>query len=74
VILCEDSAQEITLPMLNHIARGEVVAEETGQDTILTLAEAERIHVRRILEMTSGNKTHAARLLGIDYKTLLRRL
>jgi len=74
VILCEDSAQEITLPMLNHIAQGEIVAEETGQNAILTLAEAERIHVRRILEMTSGNKTHAARLLGIDYKTLLRRL
>lgn len=74
VILCEDSAQEITLTMLNHIARGEIVAEESGQDTILTLAEAERIHVRLVLEMTSGNKTHAARLLGIDYKTLLRKL
>lgn len=74
VILCDESAQEITLPMLNHIAHGEIAAEEPGQDTVLTLAEVERIHVRRILEMTSGNKTHAARLLDIDYKTLLRRL
>jgi DNA-binding NtrC family response regulator len=74
VILCEDSAQEITLPMLLHIVQGEVVAEEPEQNAVLTLAEVEKIHVRRILEMTSGNKTHAARLLGIDYKTLLRRL
>lgn len=74
VILCEDSDLEITLPMLRHIAHGEIAPDEPEGDNVLTLAEAERRHVRRILEMTSGNRTHAARLLGIDYKTLLRRL
>lgn len=73
LILCDDSTQEVTLPMLSHVVDGESVAE-VGHGPVLTLAEAERIHVRRILEMTSGNKAHAARLLGIDYKTLLRRL
>lgn len=74
VILCDDSAHEISVSMLKHIAHGEVAPEEPGQNPVLTLAEAERLHVRRILEMTSGNKTRAARLLGIDYKTLLRRI
>lgn len=74
VILCDDSELEITVPMLSHVANDVIATEETGQGGILTLAEAERVHVRRVLNMTSGNKTHAAKLLGIDYKTLLRRL
>lgn len=74
VILCDDSVMEITVSMLSHVANDVIDAEETEQGAALTLAEAERVHVRRVLSMTSGNKTHAAKLLGIDYKTLLRRL
>jgi two-component system response regulator HydG/two-component system response regulator AtoC len=40
----------------------------------LTLAEVERRHVREVLRQTGGNKAEAARLLAIDYKTLLRKL
>ncbi len=36
----------------------------------LTLAEAQRRHVRRMLEYTGGNKTRAAELLGISRATL----
>ncbi|HCX34636.1 MAG TPA: hypothetical protein DHV08_14555, partial [Rhodocyclaceae bacterium] len=39
-----------------------------------TLAAVERNHVRAILRQTGGNKSEAARLLAIDYKTLLRKL
>jgi len=49
---------------------GEPLAE--GQ--ILTLAEMERMYVRKVLEFTGGNKLQAARLLDIDPKTLRTKL
>ncbi len=40
----------------------------------LTLSELERIHIQNVLKLTDGNKSRAARRLGIDYSTLLRKL
>jgi DNA-binding NtrC family response regulator len=37
---------------------------------LLTLAEIERQHIRRAIEACRGNKTHAAKLLGITRLTL----
>ena len=34
------------------------------------VAEAKRQAIRRALQATRGNKSEAARLLGVDYKTL----
>jgi len=39
-----------------------------------SLAEIERLHVQRVLEASDGNKTQAANILDIDYKTLLAKL
>ncbi len=39
----------------------------------LDLATAERRHIGRILKLAGGNKTRAARLLGIDRRTLQRK-
>ncbi len=39
-----------------------------------TLAEVEREYVQRVLERCDGNKSRAARLLGIDRKTLREKL
>jgi DNA-binding NtrC family response regulator len=36
----------------------------------LCLEEMERLHIMKVVELTEGNKTRAARLLGIDRKTL----
>ena len=36
----------------------------------LCLEEIKRLHIIKVLELTEGNKTRAARLLGIDRKTL----
>jgi two-component system, NtrC family, response regulator HydG len=36
----------------------------------LCLEEMERLHIIKVVELTEGNKTRAARLLGIDRKTL----
>ncbi len=40
----------------------------------LSLAEMERLHIRRVLEQTGGKKMQAARLLGIDLKTLNKKI
>lgn len=41
---------------------------------VLTLAELERRHIRDVLESVGGKKSEASRLLGIDRKTLYRKL
>jgi transcriptional regulator of acetoin/glycerol metabolism len=41
---------------------------------LLTLEEVERRHVLRVLEACQGNRTDAAKILGLDRKTLYRKL
>ena len=48
------------------------VASERGLDR--TLAEVEREHIQSVLAEVGGNKTQAARILGIDRKTLRQKL
>lgn len=43
-------------------------------NTIVDLATLEQQHIRRVLRHTNGNKTEAARLLGIGLTTLYRKL
>ncbi|MEE8138847.1 MAG: sigma 54-interacting transcriptional regulator [Thermoanaerobaculia bacterium] len=45
----------------------------TGGPEPLDLGSVERRHIARILKMTGGNKSRAAKLLGIDRRTLQRR-
>jgi two-component system, response regulator RegA len=42
--------------------------------TVPTLDELERVHIARVLAETGGNVTHAAQLLGLDRRTLQRKL
>jgi DNA-binding NtrC family response regulator len=39
-----------------------------------SLDEIERLHVQRVLDAQDGNKTQAAKILHIDYKTLLAKM
>ncbi|MBL8112508.1 MAG: sigma-54-dependent Fis family transcriptional regulator [Acidobacteria bacterium] len=45
-----------------------------AEEGLETLEEVERRHVQRVLEASGGNRSEAARLLGIDRKTLARKL
>jgi len=49
---------------------------ESSEDKVLSLplAEVEKRHILRVLSSTNGNKTRAARILGIDTKTLYNKL
>lgn len=61
----DDIAQ--TLPPSESPARTEDLAR-------VSLDEIERRHIDRVLTACGGNKTQAAKILGIDYKTLLTKL
>jgi two-component system response regulator HydG len=43
-------------------------------DDLLTLAELERRHIREVMRAVHDNRTRAARVLGIDRRSLFRRL
>jgi two-component system NtrC family response regulator len=57
---------------LGGVATGEVPEDAAGDD--LTLASFERQHIRAVLRLSGGNKSKAARRLGISRKTLERKL
>ena len=46
---------------------------EAGGPEALDLATVERRHIQRVLRLAEGNKTRAARMLGLDRRTLQRR-
>jgi two-component system response regulator HydG len=52
----------------------QVVIDGTDPSQLISLEELERNYVRQVLEATGGNRTLAARILGLDRKTLYRRL
>ena len=47
--------------------------EEAGGPEALDLSAVERRHIGRVLKMAGGNKTRAAKLLGLDRRTLQRK-
>ncbi|MBK8976253.1 MAG: hypothetical protein IPM29_10015 [Planctomycetes bacterium] len=49
-------------------------SDPTGEILSTPLAEVEKRHILRVLSSTGGNKTRAAKILGIDTKTLYNKL
>lgn len=73
VILCADATYEIDRAMFTE-RPGRTPSGERQDDPACSLAEAERRHIEQVMELAQGNKARAARILQIDYKTLLRKL
>jgi DNA-binding NtrC family response regulator len=74
VVLCDRdqiTEQHLSLPA------GTLPASQTrrtGYPPDMSLADVERAHIEAVLEHTGGNRSEAARLLGVGRNTLLRKL
>jgi len=62
------------LPAPIQGSRGDRRILDDAAEKTLPLHEVEKEYIRKILEKTGGNKYRAAQLLGIDRKTLYRKL
>lgn len=69
VVLKEDRIRMDDLPSYMKIKK--IAAR---QQKMMTLAEAEKQHILKVLESTKNNKTKAAEILDIDRKTLRNKL
>ncbi|HUJ79611.1 MAG TPA: sigma-54 dependent transcriptional regulator [Nitrospiria bacterium] len=68
LISMEDLPSEMTGSRVDY------AAVEHAARRHLSLAELERDYIARMIEQTGGNKNRAAQILGIDRKTLYRKL
>jgi DNA-binding NtrC family response regulator len=62
-----DLASRVPVDPIDHLLAGAVARQ-------LTLDEVERGYIRRVLDANDGNVSRAARILGIDRRTLYRKL
>ncbi|MDH5429236.1 MAG: sigma-54 dependent transcriptional regulator [Nitrospirota bacterium] len=66
------SLEDLPLNIQNIQGEGQFI--EDAVDQILPLAHVEQSYIRRVLEKLGGNKYQTAQVLGIDRKTLYRKL
>ena len=70
--------EQVTVEDLPEKVRAErrprVLLMADDESELVSLEEIERRYILRVLEAAGGNKTSAARILGLDRKTLYRKL
>lgn len=70
--------EEITVEDLperiRNYTRRPVLVDSDDPSELLPIEEVERRYILRVLEAVGGNKTLAAKILGVDRKTLYRKL
>ena len=54
--------------------RSDLVLLPSDSSQLVTLEEVERRYIRRVMEAVGGHRSRAARVLGLDRKTLYRKL
>jgi two-component system response regulator HydG len=70
--------EQITVEDLPEAVRqhetGRIMMADAPNDDLPTLDELERRYISQVLKLVNGNKTHAAKVLGVDRRTLYRKL
>ena len=64
--------EEVGADLLRSLIGAGMEPAASGPEA-LDLDTVERRHIRRVLELTEGNKSSAAKILGVDRKTLQRK-
>jgi DNA-binding NtrC family response regulator len=65
--------EDLPIKVRNHHA-DQLVSSSSDPADLITLAELERRYVMRVLKTLGDNKTQAAKILGIERRTLYRKL
>jgi DNA-binding NtrC family response regulator len=76
VALCrfdQITPDDLPTKMQGH-RRSRIALTADAPGALLTLEEMERHYIRRVLHAVAGNKSRAARVLGLDRRSLYRRL
>lgn len=73
MILAKGRAVEID-DLLLPPANGSTPPGGAGNDSLVSLSELEKQHILRVLKASNGNKTQAAKVLGISVRNLYRKL
>jgi DNA-binding NtrC family response regulator len=55
-------------------ADGRVLVTAASAEDVVSLDELERRYILRVIKLVEGNKSRAAQLLGLDRRTLYRKL
>jgi two-component system response regulator HydG len=71
--LTEITISDLPAKLSEHTPSNLVIATGSPLE-LMTIDEMTRRYVRQVMAVAGGNKTHAARLLGIDRRSLYRRL
>jgi DNA-binding NtrC family response regulator len=58
----------------DHTSSRLIMPSESNPDQMLTLQELERRYIQAVLDAVDGNKSRAAKVLGLDRRTLYRKL
>jgi two-component system response regulator HydG len=59
---------------VQNYRRSRVVVDLDDTANLVTMEEVERRYILRVLEAAGGQRTRAAQILGLDRKTLYRKL
>ncbi len=59
---------------IKHYESSRMVLVDSDAEHLLTLEELEKRYIERVLKAVAGNKTQAASVLGMDRRTLYRKL
>lgn len=68
-----EKSKRLTLSAMRHLLPYEG-PERRRHYELLTLAELEKRHIQKVLEITGGNRPRAAKILGINVSTIYRKL
>lgn len=77
-VIFSPPGEPLTIEVLNRVFRctdpGHLMSEGFTAPLRLSMKELESLYARAVLSDVGGNKSEAAKILNIDYKTLMKRL
>jgi two-component system response regulator HydG len=72
----EIGVEDLPIGPLPDVANGDSTAAflRSAAERRLNLRDVEALYIDEVMKLTNGNKVHASKILGIDRKTLYRRM